>query len=151
MNTTITTEALLAAAAADAQGTDPPARSPRCWASRSQLARAPQLERLRAEAQLIWLDPHGIELEWVREVFTNRRPHGAHVRAVTLDSRGRCCRAFLARDCDLAAYRRLRAGGHGTCPVEGVHPGSIRPGEPALPAHAWLAAAPLSTFTPANP
>lgn len=141
-----TTEALLADAAADAQDTDPSTRRRRCWASRSQLARPPQLERLQAEVELIWLDPHGLQLEWVRELFTNRRPIGPHVRAVTLDSRGRCCRAFLARDCDLAAYRSLQATGNGTCPIEGVHPPSIAPGAPALPAHAWLAC-PLSSMT----
>ncbi|MEB3276945.1 MAG: hypothetical protein VKM92_08265 [Cyanobacteriota bacterium] len=136
----ITTPELLADAAADAQDPEHCDRR-RCWASRSQLARPHQLERLQAETEVLWLDPAGLELEWLRESFMGRRPRGPHVRAITVDAAGRIVRAFCASDRDLAAYRRLRASGHGSCPIEAVWPASIKPGEPALPAHAWLAAA----------
>lgn len=96
--------------------------------------------RLASEVEVIWLDPTARELPWLREGFWHRRPIGTAVKAYTADSRGRVVRAFLARDCDLAAYAELQQQGAGTCPIEAVDPRTIRPAVPALPAHPGLLA-----------
>lgn len=96
--------------------------------------------RLASEVEVIWLDPAAQGLPWLREGFWHRRPTGSAVKAYTTDSRGRVVRAFLARDCDLAAYADLMRRGCGTCPIEAVDPRTIRPAVPALPAHPGLLA-----------
>lgn len=87
---------------------------------------------------MIWLDPAARNLPWLREWFCKRRPVGTAVKAYTVDGRGRVVRAFVARNCDLAAYAELLQVGAATCPIEGVHPPSIAPGIPAEPAHPHL-------------
>lgn len=119
---------------------------PRAWPSPSQHAAAgPSIryglkagQRLASEVEVIWLDPAARRLPWLREGFWHRRPVGTAVKAYTVDGRGRVVRAFLARDCDLAAYAALLRVGAGTCPIEGIHPPSIAPGVPAEPAHPHL-------------
>jgi hypothetical protein len=121
----------------------------RCWPSRSQRAMPHQLKRLAQEVEVRWLDPAATGLPWLRELFTDRRPRGPGVRAITMDRRGRCVRAFLALERDFEAYARLRAAGCGTCPLEGVLPASIAPGQPAQPAHPRLRRGDLA-MTPAT-
>lgn len=118
------------------------------WPSPSQEAVAErwyEAELLASEVEVRWLDPHGQHLPWARERFLDpipprRRPRGREVRAVTLDKRGRTVRCYIARDDDLAAYGQLLAQHRGTCPMEAVDPLTIKPGQPALPAHPKLLA-----------
>lgn len=94
---------------------------------------------LAAETEVLWLDPNAPGMAWLRESFPPRRPRGAHVRALTLDSAGRVVRAFTATPEAIAAYARGLALGTATCPLEAVAPWTIQPGMPAAPAHAFLA------------
>ena len=119
------------------------------WPSPSQEAVLEQWDQelalLASEVQVRWLDPHAQHLPWLREKFLDpypprRRPRGREVRAVTLDKRGRTVRTFTARDDDLAAYGQLLSQQRGTCPMEAVDPLTIKPGQPATPAHLKLLA-----------
>lgn len=112
---------------------------PHCTPSRSQRADAVHLKRLASEVRVVWLDPAGRHLPWLRESFARRRPTGDAVRAVTLDDSGRVVRVFSVRTDALAAYAKGFAEGLLTCPIEGVLPRSIVAGRPAEPAHRQLA------------
>lgn len=96
--------------------------------------------RLAEETGIEWLMPEGEArgLPWLRERFMATRPRRSDLVAYSIDARGRCVRCWLSRPEDRAAYDRLLRLGVGTAPLEGVHPPSIEPARPALPAHAFL-------------
>lgn len=105
--------------------------------SRSQRALKADPGCLASEVELIWLDPAARQLPWLRERFTsNRRIPG--LLALTVNSRGRIVRAFYARPECQAVYARGFAAGWCTCPLEGIDPQTIAPGQPAEPAHPKL-------------
>lgn len=93
---------------------------------------------LTKEVELRWLRPIDESPLWLRESFPRRRPPASRLWAYTTDSRGRVVRAFTAEQQCIAAYAALQLQGNGTCPIEGVWPPSITPGQPAEPAHLYL-------------
>lgn len=85
-----------------------------------------------------WPRPATEAPPWLRESFPSRRPPASRLWAYTADSRGRVVRAFTADRQSIAAYAELLRQEAGTCPIEGVWPPTITPGQPAEPAHPYL-------------
>jgi hypothetical protein len=113
---------------------------------------------LAHEAELVWLQPCGIDLPWLRECFPFGNGSGAdgwapanwaHAKtfrkplwypddytfAVTFAVNGHPCREFRCSQRSLDAYAAAAASGDGTCPLEAVIPSSIAIGKPSTAAH----------------
>lgn len=94
---------------------------------------------LACEVDVIWMDLRARDLPWLRELF---RPQDQYdipcLIAYTVDSRGRIVRAFTSSPKSQDAYAIGFAAGWCTCPLEGIDPRTIAPGQPAEPAHPKL-------------
>lgn len=111
-----------------------------------------KFKALAHEVELVWFQPCGIDLPWLRECFpwgsgspsllahaiTSRTPLWQPddcTFAATFAANGHPCREFRCSQRSLDAYSELAASGDGTCPREAVLPLSIAIGKPATAAH----------------
>jgi hypothetical protein len=137
MNSPITTEALLAAVAELQRDED--GNWPGTHPSPSQRRQNRYL--LMNEREIVWLlpEPEAKRLRWARERFGKplRRERG--MIAKSIDGRGRAVRYWTARPNDLETYAAMLKRGNCTCPIEAIWPPSIEAGQPAMPAHPFLA------------